>query len=131
MSKTASGGGAGGPERRGRGGGADGAAGARGAGGEQQDGSKEKGGQQKGEGEYDEDYEPEEERIHPLKMVAGLCLLGLVVAAIGATVTELMPTHMAPQSIMSRAHDVFQADPDVRAMNIGHLDIPFPPCCEQ
>ncbi|CAM9794618.1 unnamed protein product [Ascophyllum nodosum] len=24
-----------------------------------------------------------------------------------------MPTHMAPQSIMSRAHDAFQADPDI------------------
>lgn len=70
--------------------------------------------EQEGEGEYDDaEYEPEEEKIGVVKMVGGLLLLGLVVAAIGATAMELMPTHMAPQSIMSRAHDVFQADPDV------------------
>lgn len=73
--------------------------------------------QQQQEDEYDDaDYEPEpEERVGPVKMVMGLCLLGLVVAAMAATLTELWPSHMAPQSIMSRAHDAFQADPDVSA----------------
>ncbi|CAB1097570.1 unnamed protein product [Ectocarpus sp. CCAP 1310/34] len=73
--------------------------------------------QQKQQGEEqqyeDADYEPEpEEKISIVKTVAGLCVLGLVLAALGATVTELWPSHMAPQSIMSHAHDVFQADPD-------------------
>ena len=83
--------------------------------GQDEGASKEKGGNQE-EDEYDDaDYEPEpdEERIGPVKMVAGMCLLGLVGAAITATVTELMPSHMAPQSMMSRAHDAFQSDPDV------------------
>ena len=68
-----------------------------------------------GEEQYDDaDYEPEpEEKISIVKTVAGVCLLGLVLAALGATVTELWPSHMAPQSIMSHAHDAFQADPDV------------------
>lgn len=94
---------------------------ASGAGRQQQDGGGPRGSGGKDgheeDGEYDDaDYEPEPEgeRIGPLKLLAGGCLLLFVVAAIGATVTELMPTHMAPQSIMSRAHDVFQADPDVR-----------------
>eukprot|EP00752_Nemacystus_decipiens_P008901 g7946.t1 len=67
-----------------------------------------------GEEQYDDaDYEPEpEEKISIVKTVAGVCLLGLVLAALGATVTELWPSHMAPQSIMSHAHDAFQADPD-------------------
>lgn len=67
------------------------------------------------EGDYDEaEYEPEpEEKISPVRLMAFLLIAGLAVAAIGATVMELMPTHMAPQSIMSRAHDAFQADPDV------------------
>lgn len=71
--------------------------------------------QQQREDQYDDaDYEPEpEEKVSIVKTVAGLCLLGLVLAALGATVTELWPSHMAPQSIMSHAHDVFQADPDV------------------
>lgn len=71
--------------------------------------------QRQGEEKYDDaDYEPEpEEKISIVKTVAGICLLGLVLAALGATVTELWPSHMAPQSIMSHAHDAFQADPDV------------------
>lgn len=71
--------------------------------------------QQQREDQYDDaDYEPEpEEKVSVVKTVAGLCLLGLVLSALGATVSELWPSHMAPQSIMSHAHDVFQADPDV------------------
>lgn len=77
--------------------------------------SSSKDGQQRGEEQYDDaDYEPEpEEKVSIVKTVAGVCLLGLVLAALGATVTELWPSHMAPQSIMSHAHDAFQADPDV------------------
>lgn len=80
------------------------------------DGGKSKDEQKRGgEEQYDDaDYEPEpEEKISIVKTVAGACLFGLVLAALGATVAELWPSHMAPQSIMSHAHDAFQADPDV------------------
>lgn len=82
------------------------------------------------EGDYDEaEYDPEpEEKISPVRLVAFLLIAGLAVAAIGATVMELMPTHMAPQSIMSRAHDAFQADPDVSFWlkpDDGHCMIAF------
>ena len=75
-------------------------------------GNEEDEGEAEGEGEDEVDYEAEE-KISPVRLVAFLLIAGLAVAAIGATVSELMPTHMAPQSIMSRAHDAFQADPDV------------------
>ncbi|CAM9710075.1 unnamed protein product [Hapterophycus canaliculatus] len=88
----------------------------KGEGGDESSSSSSKDGQQQQQREeqYDDaDYEPEpEEKVSVVKTVAGLCLLGLVLAALGATVTELWPSHMAPQSIMSHAHDVFQADPD-------------------
>lgn len=64
-----------------------------------------------GEGEYDDADQPPP--LKPLHMAFWTVVVGTALVAIGATVTELWPTHMAPQSIMSRAHDVFQADPDV------------------
>ena len=89
-------------------------------GGEGDEGSSKDEQKRGGEEQYDDaDYEPEpEEKISIVKTVAGVCLLGLVVAALGATVTELWPSHMAPQSIMSHAHDAFQADPDVSGCTV-------------